>query len=219
VSSIHKGALTTKPEANVVVPARCGERPCVIKIAMDAQRIQDIALEALAGRKWIIAVTDDNGCFVARTKDFENSVATPAPLALREAVIGKPFGTATIVNKEGIWVDNNFHRIASADWTATVSIPQATLDAPFWDNMRNLIYLTVIWFVFTSLAAVVVGRPVRSALVDLAQVAPHVAEGLPVQRLHTRVKSTRCRSLLLRPRTRFADTRRLWANTRSTRAS
>jgi len=197
VSSIHKGALTTKPEANVVVPAFCGERPCAIKIALDAQRSQDIALEALAGRKWIIAVTDDNGCFVARTKDFENSVATPAPPALRDAVLGKPFGTATIVNKEGIWVDNNFHRIASADWTATVSIPQATLDAPFWDNMRNLIYLTVIWFVFTSLAAIVVGRRVRSALVDLAQVAPNVAKGFPVSRLYTPVREVNQVSMAL----------------------
>jgi two-component sensor histidine kinase len=188
VSSIHKGALTTRPEAHVVVPAVCNGQSCLIKIAMDVRRIQDIALEALAGRKWIIAVTDDNGCFAAQTKDYENSVATLAPQALRDAVLGKPFGTATIVNKEGVWVDNNFHRIASADWTATVSIPQATLDAPFWANMRNLIYLTVIWFVFTSLAAMVVGRRVRSALVHLAKVAPNVAEGLPVERLHTPVR-------------------------------
>jgi two-component sensor histidine kinase len=46
----------------------------------------------------------------------------------------------------------------------------------------------VIWFVFTSLAAVVVGRRVRSALVNLAEVAPNVAEGLPVLRLHTPVR-------------------------------
>jgi two-component sensor histidine kinase len=197
VSSIHKGALTTKPEANVVVPARCGEDRCVIKVAMDARRIQEIALEAVASRKWIIAVTDDNGCFAARTMDYENSVATRAPQALLDAVLGKPYGTATIVNKEGVWVDNNFHRIASADWTATVSIPQATLDAPFWANMRNLFYLTLIWFVFTSLAALFLGRRLRSAIVDLSAIAPNVAKGLPVRRLQTTVREVNEVSLAL----------------------
>jgi signal transduction histidine kinase len=90
------------------------------------------------------AVLDAEGNFIARTRDYEARVGTPATRYEREAIHSGTSGLYSGVTYEGLATYTAFSKSAVTGWTTHIGVPQARLDTPmWWSHLASTIALII----------------------------------------------------------------------------
>jgi signal transduction histidine kinase len=136
---------TARPVEGIVKQGRyC---PCVVlnvPLGDDGRRILTLfmspepfqrILMANATQSAVSALVDRDGDFVARTIDYENRIASPASVSVRNAIARDSEGIYEGVTLEGLENYSAYTSSPDTGWSAHIAIGAATLDSPrTWAN-------------------------------------------------------------------------------------
>ena len=171
VSGLTRAALDGHMLATVDVPVR-GNGTAVRWVL--AGTVQLATIEALLKSQrlppdWIGGVVDQHGIFLARTRDNEATVGTPASSDVTVPARTQDEGWITATTIEGDVTYAGFVRSTLTGWTVGIGVPQAVVRAPL---LRVLLQLAAFGTAVTLLAAgaaVVVARRIARPVVALAR--------------------------------------------------
>ena len=103
----------------------------LLTIALDPKPIQAL-LMAEAPAEGTSAVVDQQGYFIARTRDFAKRIGTPATRYVQDAVRWGNNGLYAGVTFEGIANYTAMSRSPLTGWSTHIGVPRATFDSPLW---------------------------------------------------------------------------------------
>ncbi len=127
VGDIERGE---EPVVWLYAPADVGEEArYIIAASVRAQVFQDILLtEALsAGTS---ALVDRHGNFIARSRDYEARVGTPATRFVREAIVQGQRGFYAGETYEGLKNYTAFDTSSRTRWSIHIAVPSSLIDSP-----------------------------------------------------------------------------------------
>jgi diguanylate cyclase (GGDEF)-like protein len=164
----------------VPVFGRDGEILYSLNIGMQPRQIGEILKRHPLPDGWLVAVIDNSGTIVARTRDAERFVGQKAVPELVERILQERSGTMEAVTKEGIPVSTAFIRSQTWNWTVAAAAPRAILEAGIvslfvWLGVAVLVLVTA----GSWLAAHIASRVV-SSVHYLNEAALALREGKPV---------------------------------------
>jgi signal transduction histidine kinase len=106
----------------------------ILTLFMSPEPFQRI-LMANATQSAVSALVDRDGDFVARTIDYENRIASPASVSVRNAIARGSEGIYEGVTLEGLENYSAYTSSPDTGWSAHIAIGAATLDSPrTWAN-------------------------------------------------------------------------------------
>ena len=125
------GSVAKGPRGLAAVPIRVpvlddGRLRYVVTIALAPDRMLRILKNQKVPQDWVVAVADAGGLRVARSKDQENTVATPTSATLtRLRLEGRPEGSGISTTSEGVEVMTSFSMLPRHKWSVAVGAPTA----------------------------------------------------------------------------------------------
>ncbi len=181
VSNIITGALAKTPVAIVTVPVP-GETPRrALSISVSPELMSSTLKQAGLPDKWIAAIIDRDGLFVARSHSPERYIGRPGrPELIRAARSGERTGSFSNVTYEGVPVKSSFQRSDLSGWTAVVAVPETLMHAAS-DRSRIIVLLALVAAVSLALLlAAIAGRSTITAVQALQRNALALAKGEPL---------------------------------------
>jgi signal transduction histidine kinase len=124
------GGITRSPEPviHIYVPVVRDHAPRYWLIAAIRTDPFQEMLQAHAGASPIAALVDRNGNFIARTRDYERRVGTPATQHVRNAIHAGKYGIYKGTTWEGLQNYTAFRTSAWSGWSAHIAIASALID-------------------------------------------------------------------------------------------
>jgi signal transduction histidine kinase/CheY-like chemotaxis protein len=123
-SGKHRGNLFP-----VRVPVmRDGTLAYVVTAVLKPDRIVEIIKRQKVPASWVISVFDGNGLRVARSKDHDKTIGTPATPTLAELLQkGGSEGTGVTTSLEGDEIFTGFSKVGDLGWRVAVGVPTQDL--------------------------------------------------------------------------------------------
>jgi signal transduction histidine kinase/CheY-like chemotaxis protein len=146
VSEIFPGRMTGNYVVTVDAPVSTKDGLRIITLSTSATSIAKVASRTPLPEGWLMALIDEHGVFISRSKDPDQWVGKPTRPELvdasRRSVSGKIYNKSV----EGIPILNVFNRVPGTDWTVLIGVPESVLYAPVIRPvglMAGLIVLTI----------------------------------------------------------------------------
>ena len=148
---------------------RPGQSPLLLTVALDTRPFLRV-LQAQTERGRIGGIMDRNGNFVARTRDHERRVGTPATQYVQRAIRGGSRGIYNSRTWEGFVSYTAFSTSALSGWSAHIAFSTGLIDSPRWRSLvaaliaalaSLLLACALVWFTLRQLAE---GRRVQERL-------------------------------------------------------
>ena len=164
VSPLFIGSVSQRPMVSVarvvdLGPLGAHALRAAVRLEAIGARLNDHGWQA----DWTVAVLDQNGIIVARSRDAERFVGQPSTPGLLQSVRdGK--GTFRAVTKDGVATVAAGARVPGAGWFVVVGLPAATLDAMVRDSMVLILAAGAFCVALGLAAAAYVARSVGSQL-------------------------------------------------------
>lgn len=134
VSSVFVSGTTGRPIVSVDVPVSSdGQVIYVLSLVLDLQSFDKLLRNQDLPADWVSSITDRSGTTVARSKQAELLVGTPANPDLLQHLHGVREGIVDTLTKDGVESMAAFSRSATSGWTVALALPHTTLWAP-WQN-------------------------------------------------------------------------------------
>jgi diguanylate cyclase (GGDEF)-like protein len=130
---------------------------------------------------WLIAIIDQSGTLVARSRDADRYVGQKTVDAVLQDIRARDAGTLETDSKDGIPVATAFVRSKFWGWTAVTGAPQSQLDAEVRQITGLTILLLVAGLALGSAVAYVLARQVLSSVRDLNEAALALQHGKPIE--------------------------------------
>ncbi|WLI90825.1 response regulator [Massilia sp. R2A-15] len=125
------GSVAKGPRGLAAVPIRVpvvddGRLRYIVTIALAPDRMLRILNNQKVPPEWVVAVADARGLRVARSKDQENTVATPTSATLGQLLAqGRPEGSGVSTTSEGVEVMTSFSMLPRHKWLVAIGAPTA----------------------------------------------------------------------------------------------
>lgn len=133
-------------------------------------------------KKWVAAVVDRTGHFVARSLDAETRVGTAArPELAAIARSEKTSGTFENVTLEGTLVLNSFQRSLLTDWSVVIAVPKDELEEPLQHVLIYTLFGGLSALTLSLLAATTMAAKITTPIANLCRYAHALAEGRKVE--------------------------------------
>ena len=147
-----------------------------IRIAHLSRIFSDIGMDP----RWVAAVVDRTGRFVARSMDAESRIGQRARPELGAAARGfEASGSFENVTWEGLLALNAFRRSTLTGWTSVVAVPKDDLAAPFRDAVVLTILGAVAVLTITLLSGMAMASRISEPVRNLSRYARALAGGHP----------------------------------------
>jgi PAS domain S-box-containing protein len=180
VLDLFTGATAGRPIAGVRVPVlRDGVVTHVLSMAVEPIRIADLLQAQALPETWVATVIDRTGRVVARSRQHETFLGTPAPPQFRDAARDRE-GLWTGRNLEGRRVLGAYARSGLSDWTVFVGVPARVVQAPLRRSLWTLFGLGVGLSALSLLLARGFARRIARPVRRLTALARDLGQGVPV---------------------------------------
>ena len=171
VSGMTRDALDGRPQATVDVPVPGGGQ--AVRWVL-AGTVQLASIEALLNSQrlppgWVGAVVDQEGTFLARTRDNEATVGTSASKDWTGPARTQREGWVTATTFEGEVTYAGFVRSGLTGWTVAIGVPRAVVWAPLLRVLLPLAGFGTALTLLAAWAAVAVARRIARPFVALAR--------------------------------------------------
>jgi signal transduction histidine kinase/ActR/RegA family two-component response regulator len=137
---------------------------------------------------WIISVVDRNGTHFIRSHGGEDMAGEPLIPALVEPLRRREVGIWPTITTEGIAVISTIAYAPSSQWAVAVARPEATLQAPLRQQLRDLVILGAVLLATAFLLAFLTARYLDTSIQTLRRAARRVGAGEVVEPPRTRVR-------------------------------
>ncbi len=134
---------------------------------------------------WIAGIFDGHGYMIARSRDADRFVGTLALPTFLNHIHAENNGWVPGVSREGVPLFNAFAHTRLGGWTINVGIPREVLLAPVRQTTQSLVLLGFAIATLAILLAVLIGRRIARAVIDLVPMADAVGRGEPVLPRHS----------------------------------
>ena len=136
VSGVYKGALAQAPVATVEVPVRRNEKPpLVLTVVMRPNVFLTLFEQWNLPEGWLAGLVDQDGRFIARSRNHEQNVGRPASEGFRNAARAAAIGWNELVSIEGDRVATSHVTSALSGWVMGLAAERELFEAP----IRNTI--------------------------------------------------------------------------------
>lgn len=141
VANIFRGTVTPRPLTSVHVPVlRDGKAVYNLIVTMDPRSFLGILRAQQVPDGWLSGIIDRNGNFVARSRDHDKLVGTPASAGWREASRQTREGQLDNVSIEGVPLHSAFINSALSGWSVSLAATQDVVVAPL---RRSLVLIVL----------------------------------------------------------------------------
>jgi PAS domain S-box-containing protein len=141
VANIFRGTVTPRPLASVHVPVlRDGKAIYNLIITMDPKSFLAILRAQQVPEGWLSGIIDRNGNFVARSRDHDKLVGTPASAGWRNASRQAKEGQFDNLSIEGVSLHSSFINSALSGWSVSLAATQNVVVAPL---RRSLVLIVL----------------------------------------------------------------------------
>ena len=187
VSGLFHSRVSQLPTVAVDVPVlRGGAVRYILALSVRASSLSVLLRNQSLPEGWVASVTDASDHVVARNLSPETFVGGFASPDVRSNALGDH--AAWVGNTlEAIPVLAAMQRQHLADWRVTVGAPLSTVEAPLHNTMMLLGVTGVITLAFAGLLAWQLGNTVAGPLRRLARAGGELAQGVPVQGVHSSI--------------------------------
>jgi hypothetical protein len=122
ISDVIVGPVTNTPVVAVEVPVRReGRPPLALTIAMDVRIFLPMFEAWNLPEGWLAGLIDGKGNFIARSRDHERTVGTPAAESFRDAARGSREGWTEFDSVDGIPIANAHVTSRVGNWVMAVA--------------------------------------------------------------------------------------------------
>lgn len=136
VSGVYKGALAQAPVATVEVPVgRKDKPPLVLTIVMRPTVFLTLFEQWNLPEGWLAGLVDQNGNFIARSRNHEQNIGRPASEGFRNAARASAIGWNELISIEGDRVATSHVTSALSGWVMGLAAERELFEAP----IRNTI--------------------------------------------------------------------------------
>ena len=163
VSEVFHGKMADHYVVTVDAPVSTSDGLRIITLTVDAITIATTLSRTALPEGWLIGLIDEQGLFIARSKDQDQWIGKPTRPELVDATRRSESGMISNKSVEGIPILNVFNRVPGTDWTVLVGIPETVLYAPVAGTIGLLVGLILIAAVLTTLLAYVFYRRLNLA--------------------------------------------------------
>lgn len=130
LTDLFTGPVTGRPTTAMGVPVEVdGEVRYSLNMGLPADTLSDLLARQPMPKEWLVAVLDRQGLIVARSRDAQRYVGTPAVSELVERVRAGQEGRLHILTREGIPVSTSLARSERWGWSVAVGAPEHLLRA------------------------------------------------------------------------------------------
>ena len=181
LTGVFKGPVTQKPAIAMGVPVTVDGRVVYsLNIGLSPDRITELVQRYAVKDGWLVAVLDDTGTIVGRSRDADRYVGQPAVPELVAATRQGGEGQLNILSKEGIPVMTTYATSDTWRWSVAVGAPRSLL-------LESL--LNQVWRVLAGMLIAVglgvwiarsLGKRVLSSVGELNDAAIALGKGEPV---------------------------------------
>jgi two-component sensor histidine kinase len=151
ISDVIVGPVTNTPVVAVEVPVRReGRPPLALTIAMDVRIFLPMFEAWNLPEGWLAGLIDGKGNFIARSRDHERTVGTPAAESFRDAARGSREGWTEFDSVDGIPIANAHVTSRVGNWVMAVAADQTLFEAP----IRRTLTIAILAGIVATLASV-----------------------------------------------------------------
>jgi PAS domain S-box-containing protein len=185
VSSVHGEGID---HANFVISVpimRKGEPVAGLAAEVNARLLAEILPSADLANRWVAAIVDGNGRFVARSVDPEHRVEQPVRPELKAAAnTTAQSGTFENVTWEGEQMLNSFRRSLLTGWTTVVAVPTDVVNAPLRRSALLVGLVGAGAFLLALATGFIYARRISEPVRGVGRMARAFASGKRVQKPH-----------------------------------
>lgn len=135
--------------------------------------------------RWVAAIVDAEGHFVARSRDADRWVGQNAsPRTKQIANAATPFGTYEHVTLDGEPVRNSYRRSSLTGWTTIVAVPTNLVNAPLWRSVLLVALVGVGALLLTLAVAFAYARRISEPVRSVGRMARAFASGKRIEQPH-----------------------------------
>jgi diguanylate cyclase (GGDEF)-like protein len=140
LTGVFKGPVTQKPVIAIGVPVTVDDKVVYsLNIGLSPDRITEMAQRYAVREGWLVAVLDDTGTIVGRSRDADQYVGQPAVPELVAATRQGGDGQLSILTKEGIPVLTSYASSATWGWSVAVGAPRSQLLASLMNQVWRVV--------------------------------------------------------------------------------
>jgi PAS domain S-box-containing protein len=180
-SDLVVDAVTHQPVVTLDVPVfHDGQGYAVLSLTRRAETLGWLFSEQRLPPGWIAAVNDRQHHILARSREPERFIGTPATPRMAERSATANEGWFPNISKEGTPIYTAFSRVQSTGWTLALVAPAAVVDAP---GRQALWLISSGGLVLSAVAvglALGLGRRIAAPIKELVPATQALAQGLPV---------------------------------------
>lgn len=170
-SEVFIGKLSGRHVVTVDAPISTSDGLRIISLTVDATTVAKALARTALPESWLIALIDEQGVFVARSKDQDQWIGKPTRPELIDASRRSQKGMIYNKSVEGVPILNVFARVPGTDWKVLVGIPESVLYASVARPVSLLTGLIVLTAALTALLAFVFHRRLNLATTRLVTIA------------------------------------------------
>jgi signal transduction histidine kinase/ActR/RegA family two-component response regulator len=137
---------------------------------------------------WIVSVVDQNGTHFIRSHGNDRFAGQPLVPALLDQLKQRGTGTLPTISLEGIPLISTVAYAPSSQWAVAVGLPQASLQAPLYRQLRDLAILGAVLLAIAFILAFLTARYLDTSIQELRRAARRVGAGAVVDPPPTRVR-------------------------------
>lgn len=152
-----------------------------LNIGLDPAYLMDLIKRRDLPQDWLIAIIDNSGTIVARSRDAELYVGQKAVTELLQVTRLRKSGNIETHSKEGIDVVTAFDHSNVWGWTVVTGAPRAQLDADFSRTTTITVLLLGLGIGMGSLLAYILARQVLTSVKYLNDAAIALRNGQRVE--------------------------------------
>ena len=182
VSDLFVGALSKTYVVSVYLPViENGTVAYVLVLASPTDRISGLLARNVVFAGGTGSVIDRKGIVLARTKNAEKFVGQSALPDFIDVTSKSDEGVFDLRNLDGMSVHGIFTKSGLSDWTVTLTVDQAALDAPLWRVLRLFGGGGVLLVGVAVFLAFYQGRRIAGPVAALAAMAASLGRGERIQ--------------------------------------
>jgi len=164
--------------ALVAIPVKLkGEPGWMLQTIIPAEAFASVLQQAGVPRVWVISIADQEGRILLRTPNNEQFAGKQLVPRLVEHLRCRRTGVFHSVTLEGADVVTSIGYAAKSGWVAAVGLPEASLQAPLVEQLRNLAALGSLLIAGALGLAFLVARQLDRAIETVASAAKQVGAG------------------------------------------
>jgi signal transduction histidine kinase/CheY-like chemotaxis protein len=192
VTDVFKGGSTHRLLASVGVPViRNGDVPWVLAAGLYEAEFVPLVREPGVPKDWIVSIVDRNGMHMARSQRNDDFAGKPLVSPLIDLMKRAGTGPVPTISLEGLSLVSTVQYAPMSHWAAAVGLPAASLSAPMWNSLTNLVIAGIVVAICALLLAFALARILDREVLKLTGAASRLGRGEPVELAPSRVAEVR----------------------------